>query len=228
MAIKSSAVMCDMVAKAKAGSFVAVMCDMVAKVKAGRLSAVSAVKKCPFVLLISICLLIPHVVSAQKVSLSTNILDYAQLGTLNADVSVSVDRRWSLTLGAKYNPFTYKTDEERQFQYRQQSYSLGARFWPWHVWSGWWVGSRLRYQEYNFGGVWSQDTEEGDRLGIGFSAGYTYMLSNHWNVEFGLGFWNGVTKYKVYNCPACGVVKESGNKYFILPDDVMIAFVYVF
>ena len=91
---------------------------------------------------------------AQKVSVSTNVLGYAALGTLNADVSYAFSRHWSIVAGGRYNPFTFRAgDPERQFQFRQQSWSLGVRAWPWHIWSGWWFSSKLRYQEYNVGGI---------------------------------------------------------------------------
>lgn len=166
---------------------------------------------------------------AQTVSLSTNLLDYACLGTLNADVSYSLSRRWSVTAGARYNPFTFrKGDPDKQFQLRQQSYSLGARLWPWHTWSGWWFAGKLRYQEYNSGGIRSLETIEGDRFGAGLYAGYTYMLTSHLNIEFGLGLWSGLDVYRCYSCPVCGVTLESGKTHFILPDDIMISLAYVF
>lgn len=167
--------------------------------------------------------------AAQKFSISTNILDYACLGTMNIDASYSLSRRWSLTAGVKYNPFTYRSgDPDRQFQYRQQSYSVGARIWPWHTLSGWWFATRLRYQEYNIGGIWSRVTEQGDRLGAGFYSGYTHMLSKHFNMEFGLGFWTGISFFERYSCPVCGLTVQSGRKYFLLPDELMIAVAYVF
>lgn len=166
---------------------------------------------------------------AQTVSLSTNLLDYACLGTLNADVSYSLSRRWSVTAGARYNPFTFrKGDPDKQFQLRQQSYSLGARLWPWHTWSGWWFAGKLRYQEYNSGGIRSLETREGDRFGAGLYAGYTYMLTSHLNIELGLGLWSGLDVYRCYSCPVCGVTLESGKTHFILPDDIMISLAYVF
>lgn len=166
---------------------------------------------------------------AQTVSLSTNLLDYACLGTLNADVSYSLSRRWSVTAGARYNPFTFrKGDPDKQFQLRQQSYSLGARLWPWHTWSGWWFAGKLRYQEYNSGGIRSLETREGDRFGAGLYAGYTYMMTSHLNIEFGLGLWSGLDVYRCYSCPVCGVTLESGKTHFILPDDIMISLAYVF
>ena len=161
--------------------------------------------------------------------MSTNLLGYAELGTMNMDVSYALSRRWSLTAGARYNPFTYnKGDVSSQFQYRQQSYSFGARFWPWHTWSGWWVASKARYQEYNFGGVVSRETSEGDRVGLGLYSGYTLMLSRHLNMEFGLGLWGGLDMYRKYSCPVCGLTIDEGKKGFVLPDDIMISIVYVF
>ena len=102
---------------------------------------------------VAVLLMSPCLSFAQKFSVSTNLMDYVCLGTLNVDVSYALSRRWSITGGVKYNPFTFRADNpERQFQYRQISGSLGARIWPWHTLSGWWFAGRLRYQEYNKGG----------------------------------------------------------------------------
>ena len=156
-------------------------------------------------------------------------MGYAALGTLNLDASYAVSRHWSLTLGARYNPFTFhKGDPQRQFQSRQQSYSVGARMWPWHIWSGWWFASKLRYQEYNQGGILSRETTEGDRVGVGLYSGYTYMVSSHFNVEFGIGLWTGADFYTRYSCPTCGQTLDNGRRGFLLPDDIMISLAYVF
>ena len=183
-------------------------------------------KKCLIVLLISIASL-PS--DAQKLSLSTNLLDYACLGTLNADVSYSVSRRWSIMAGVRYNPFTFRADDpQNQFQLRQQSYAAGARLWPWHTMSGWWFAGKLRYQEYNYGGIFSSESEEGDRFGAGLYSGYTYMLTRHLNLEFGAGLWSGISFYRRYSCQKCGRTIGHGRKYFLLPDDLMISVAYVF
>lgn len=165
---------------------------------------------------------------AQRFSISTNLLDYACLGTMNIECAYSVSRFWSLTLGADYNPFTFRKGQEDQFQLRQQSYSIGARLWPWHTWSGWWMSGKMRYQEYNFGGIVSRETDEGDRVGLGLYAGYTYMVSSHFNVEFGLGGWGGLDWFRRYECQQCGLTLMSGRRWFVLPDDIMITLVYVF
>ena len=78
------------------------------------------------------------------------------------------------------------------------------------------------------GGIVSRETQEGDRVGIGLYSGYTMMLSRHFNIEFGAGFWTGLDIYRKYSCPVCGLTTDKGRKGFILPDDIMISLVYVF
>lgn len=166
---------------------------------------------------------------AQKFAISTNVLDYACLGTMNVEGSYSLSRRWSISAGARYNPFTFRSsDPQRQFQIRQHSYSLGARLWPWHTSSGWWFAGKARYQGYNSGGIVSSATREGDRVGAGLYAGYTHMLGPHFNLEFGLGAWAGLDWYDIYSCQVCGLTLDSGRSAFILPDDILLAVVYVF
>ena len=166
---------------------------------------------------------------ARRFAVSTNLAGYASLGTLNAELAYSFARRWTVNAGVKYNPWTFRASGSgRQFQNRQQSYCAGARFWPWHVYSGWWIAGKLQYQEYNTGGIISRRTEEGDRVGAGLTAGYTYMLHPNLNIEFGIGLWAGVKWYVEYACPACGLTLSSGRKGFILPNHLLISISYVF
>lgn len=165
--------------------------------------------------------------SAQQWAVSTNLLGYADLGTLNAEVTYAPAQHWSVDVGVKYNPFTFKNGES-QFQQRHQTWYAGARWWPWHIFSGWWLAGKAQYQEYNFGGILSQETEEGDKVGFGLTAGYSYMLHPNLNLEFGIGLWGGYKWYSVYACPKCGMTLETGSKAFILPNDLMISLTYVF
>lgn len=168
-------------------------------------------------------------VDARRFSLSTNMLDYANFATLNVEASYGVARHWSVNAGAKLNPFTFRLREKgTQMQNRQQSYELGVRMWPWHIFSGWWVAAKAKYKEYNTGGIISSRTEEGDSYGLGFTAGYSYMLHPNLNLEFGIGFWTGVRQYTVYECPSCGLTTETGTKGFILPNEILLSLVYVF
>ena len=165
--------------------------------------------------------------SGQEFALSTNLADYAELGTLNISASYGVSRHWSLTTDLKYNPFTFKK-EESTLQLRQRSLSAGTRYWPWHIYSGWWLSGKVMYQEYNTGGIFSPETREGDRIGMSLGGGYSHMIGKRLNIEFGAGIWSGMDWFTKYSCPVCGNVEASGKKVFILPSDIIVALSYIF
>lgn len=180
-------------------------------------------------LCVAAALTIPAGMSAQKLQLSTNVLGLACLGTLNAEVHYAVAQHWSVGVSGRFNPFSYPSpDRVGQFQLRQRCVSAGARWWPWHIYSGWWVAGKAQWQEYNAGGIISPRTEEGHRYGGGITAGYSYMISTHFNVEFGLGMWGGIKEYKSYACPKCGTKVDEGVKSFVAPNDFIVALTYVF
>ena len=168
-----------------------------------------------------------HAGYAQRWTVGTNVVDYANFGTLNLEGSVAVSQHWSATAVAKLNPFHFQKNGE-PLNARQQLYGAGVRFWPWHVYSGWWAGARVQYQEYNRGGIRGPRTDEGDRVGLGLSGGYSYMLSSHLNLDVGAGLWGGYDAYTTYSCPVCGLVEERGERMFFLPNDLLVALVYVF
>lgn len=167
------------------------------------------------------------VASGQEFALSTNLADYAEFGTLNISASYGVSRHWSLTTDLKYNPFTFKK-EESTLQLRQRSLSAGTRYWPWHIYSGWWLSASVKYQEYNWGGMASPRTTEGDRFGGCFGGGYTFMLAPSLNFDFGLELWTGYDSYTTYACPNCGKKLAEGGKFFLLPADILLGLSFIF
>ena len=172
-------------------------------------------------------LLVCASLQAQDFSISTNLLGYANLGTLNLDASYGVARHWTVGAGVRYNPFTFGSGAGEK-SYRQRSVAAGARYWPWHIFSGWWLAGKVQAQEYSAGGFASPQTTEGDRLGAGLSGGYTYMLGRHFNIDLGIGVWSGMDRYVVYQCQHCGQVTDSGSKTFFLPNDFLLSLSYIF
>ena len=184
-------------------------------------------------------LLLSATVSAQEFSLSTNLLDWANLGTANLQAGISLSRRLSLHAGARYNRWDFGSAEKgTAFHNRARTASVGMRYWPWNVYSSWWVGAKLQAEEYNRGGLFKrQRTEEGLAAGVGLGAGYSRMLDNHWNLDFGLGLWGGKARYTQYRCPRCGrtLQRDDGSpirdavKWFVLPSgDIQISLTYIF
>lgn len=165
---------------------------------------------------------------AQRWSVSTNMIDYAALGTANAEISVGVDRHVSLDLEGRFNPWTFNEGEGEQFQNRNIGGLFGVRYWPWHVFAGWWYRGSAQYERYNRGGLIFDTAEEGEAYGVGFSFGYSLLLTGWLNVDFGIGLWGGQKNYVVYACPQCGRIVEDGQKWFVAPDDLRIAFSIIF
>ena len=66
---------------------------------------------------------------AQEFSLSTNVLGYVDLATLNMEASMGVSRHWTVNMNVKYNPFTFPGREgvADQMQARQRTVALGGR-----------------------------------------------------------------------------------------------------
>ena len=165
--------------------------------------------------------------SAQDWSLSTNVAGYADFGTLNAEVGYALGRHWNAAASFRYNPFTFEADGE-PLQNRQRTFAAGARYWPWHIYSGWWLSGKAQYQEYNRGGIRSPETREGERIGAGVAGGYSHMLTPWLNLDLGLGFWGGRDHYAIYECPVCGLTLERGRTVFFLPDDIRVALSLIF
>lgn len=163
----------------------------------------------------------------QEWSVSTNMAAYADFGTLNAEVGYALGRHWNAAASFRYNPFTFESDGE-PLQSRQRTFAAGARYWPWHIYSGWWLSGKAQYQEYNRGGIRSPETREGERFGAGVAGGYSYMLTPWLNLDVGVGVWSGMDRFSVYECPVCGLTLEKGRKVFFLPDDLRVALSLIF
>ena len=179
--------------------------------------------------------------TAQTWAVAVNAADAVELGTIGVEGSAAVGQHWSIHANAKVNPWTFgrrdtsadnnglfQSPNPDQKQDRKQVYAAGVRWWPWNVYSGWWVGGKAQYQEYNRGGVFTKTAEEGDDFGAALSGGYSLMLKEHWNLDFGLGVWGGWTKYRKYEYPENGKLIEQGHKWFFLPNEVILSVVYIF
>lgn len=166
---------------------------------------------------------------AQKVSLGTDAIQWANFGTANLEMGISVHQHLSLSIGGRYNPWDFHSQSGLLVRNQQAGGYLGLRYWPWYVYSGWWIGAKVQYADYSRTGVWRQALEEGQRVGGGLSFGYTVMLNEHFNLEFGAGVWGGrALKYTLYECPVCMDVRKMGPCNFMDIDNVSLSMFYVF
>ena len=165
-----------------------------------------------------------------SVALSTDLVDWVYLGTANLEAGVSVHRHFSLQAGAKFNPWSFKTRKSGLDLYNKQTTAYaGFRYWPWYVYSGWWVGAQAQYTGYSETGVWRHALDTGKALGAGLSFGYTLMLNENFNLEFGAGVWGGRRfQHTLYCCPDCMKVRQSGPENFVALNDISVSVMYVF
>lgn len=164
-----------------------------------------------------------------KFGIATNALEWANFGTVNLEAGLGVSRHFSIQVDGRYNPWTFGGKSDLPTYYHQTSASVGARWWPWYVFSGWWVGAKAKYSDVEKTGIWRPALEKTSSIGAGLSVGYTLMIHEHFNIEFGAGFWGGTHyKYNLYDCPKCMKIRESGSKAFIGVDMVSVSFMYVF
>ena len=91
-------------------------------------------------------LFLPLTCAGQIWTVQTNVLDWAALGTANAEIGMSVSQHFSLVIGGRYNPWEF-TDSKYNIPIRnqQQTAYLGVRFWPWYVNSGFWISAKAQY-----------------------------------------------------------------------------------
>lgn len=177
-------------------------------------------KKIIALLLFAVCSLSADAVRAQNMHLATNLLDYVNFGTINAEFGLSPTPKWSLYIKGRYNPFTFNFG--KRMQNRVGSVALGAKYWFWYSNSGWFLNSNLGYSVFNTGGILDGYAYEGDACGITAGAGYALMLGKSWNLDFGFGLQGGMASYTKYACPRCGKVESSHRRFYIVPAGFMV------
>lgn len=174
---------------------------------------------------------IPHMADAQKWAVSTNALSWAGLGTINAETSVSVHQHFSINAGFVANPWQMNTPTYVNLKNRQYGGYVGMKYWPWHVYSEWWVGAKFQYKNFEQVGLLSPNLRRGDAVGGGLAGGYTFLVGRNFNVDVGLGLWGGrLLRYREYegNVAVESKLIDVGPRNFMFLDNVMIALVYIF
>jgi len=166
----------------------------------------------------------------QKFSAGLNMADALFLGTVSGEAQYGFSKNWSVAAGGEYNPWTYLSDTPEQFERRRRGAAVGVRWWPWHIYSGWWLSADAKWQEYNEAHILTKsvEAEEGDRYGLRVGFGYTVMINSWLNIDFGIKGWGGYRKYTVYACQKCGSIVEQGGKSFFLPDQALVSIMFVF
>lgn len=173
----------------------------------------------------------PSSTPSPRWAVKTNVAGWAT-ASLNAAAEVRVAPKLSLNVGLSYNPFTYKENKKWKHILVQPE----LRYWLCAPFGGHYIGGHLIYSHYNAGGahlpfgLWSglkENRYQGDLYAVGFTYGYSWILSPHWSIEAAAGIGYGFTRYKHYECRTCGNYKGTENRHLFMPTKLALSFIYI-
>jgi hypothetical protein len=145
-------------------------------------------------------------------------------GTVNAGFEMSVEKQWSIDVSAYWNPL--RTDK---FSSRLWYVQPGVRYWLYEHFVGHFFAAHTTYGRYNFGNEgWYY---KGWLTGIGFSYGYTWILTKRWNLtaEGGIGLYYMRDRKHLYEIedwePECII---NYRRLVVAPSKIEVSFTYLF
>lgn len=159
--------------------------------------------------------------SAQDVAVKTNGL-YWLATTPNLSAEFATSRKFSLELLGAYNPWTFKNDKKMRFWLIQPE----MKYWICEKFEGHFVGMHLHGAQF-FGGFGAK-RYDGYLAGFGFSYGYDWILSPHWNLEAEIGLGYAYLWYDESDRIPCLKCKERKHKNYVGPTKAALSIVYIF
>lgn len=157
---------------------------------------------------------------AQNFSIGSSLTASA-LGSLNIEASGAISGNVSLHLPLMWAPFRFKENIKLKIIALQP----GARWWFWHVYSGFFAGTYATYTRFN-AGIYSF-RHDGYAAGISICTGYTRMLTRRWNIEIELGGGLFYTNYDLFVNELCGEYLNTISALKLVPSKANISFVYI-
>ena len=173
----------------------------------------------------------PQVVKAQKWAISTNALSWLNIGTINAEGSMSMNKHFTVHAGFTANPWKMHTSTYVELKNQQYGGYAGVRYWPNYAYMDWWIGAKVQYKNFKEAGLLTNSLMKGNALGAGLSGGYSFLISEHFNLDLGLGIWGGrLFTYKKYKGTEeiDSEIVDKGPRDFIFLDNIMVSLVYIF
>lgn len=170
---------------------------------------------------------------AVKTDLSSDIFTNINIGG-----EVGLAPKWTLDLSGEFNAWTFSDNKRWKHWFVQPE----ARYWFCEATAGHFVGAHLMGGQFNmanwkhginFLGTDSRKLQDrryqGWFAGLGIAYGYSWLLSEHWNIEAELGIGWTYNRYDVYPCTVCGrKIRSNAVHNYVGPTKIAINLVYVF
>ena len=161
---------------------------------------------------------------SEVVALKNNLL-YDAAATPNIQLEIKLAPKWTLELGAGFNPFPLS--DQKFPKWRHVSASIAPRYWFCNAFYGGFVSINAAYAHYNVAGGaypigWMYNSVkdnryQGDAVMGGVSGGWHFAISPHFSIELECGVDAGYSWYDRYECKHCGTKTASGGRWLVLP-----------
>ena len=172
------------------------------------------------VLFATILSVIPYTLG-QDVAVKTNGLYWATT-TMNAAVEIATSNKVTLELMGAYNPWTFRDDKKMRFWLAQPE----VKYWFCEKFEGHFVGAHIHGAQF-FGG-WNRKRYDGYLAGFGFSYGYDWILSPHWNLEAEIGVGYAHLWFKESDRIPCTKCKVRHHRGYVGPTRAALSISYIF
>ena len=174
-----------------------------------------------FVLLLFV--LAANAASAQYTAVRVNALGLAT-GTVNAGVDVAVSEKWSVEASAYWNPISPES-----LRTKVLGAVVGVRRWRFEPHVGFFWGVHSALAQYRVGN--RNKRYNGWAVGVGASAGYSWMLHRRWNfsLEGGIGlYYMNDTRWNPAPPPGEDVFLRHYRRIALAPAKLEASFSYMF
>lgn len=155
----------------------------------------------------------------------TNLLGLVT-GNLNAEVGMTLNKKFSLHLPVQYNPFIYSREKNTKFQ--NLTFMPGARYWLRESFMDQFIGLSLIGSRYHIGNLFDDYRYDGYGVGAGLSFGWTYPMAPRWNFEWELGVAGIWANYEKSVCKSCGYSYGKTQQWYVIPHKISASLIYLF
>ena len=179
-----------------------------------------------------------------QVAVKTNLL-YDATTTPNLGMEIGVGRKNTLQLVYGLNPWTFNSDSHGNRKAKHWLLMPEYRWWTCSKFNGHFLGVHLMGGQYNAsnldfplpGAFFSGDNlvkgvkdsrYQGWYAGAGFTYGYQWILSKHWNIEAEIGVGYNHVWYDKYPCYECGTKLADGSTNYVGLTKLGLSFLYIF
>jgi len=188
--------------------------------------------------------LLAPLTSGAQFAVKTNLL-YDATTTPNLGAEYGFNTKHSVNLVYGLNPWEFSSDKFGKRYAKHWVVMPEYRWWHCSVFNGSFIGVHAMGGQFNAGSVdlWlpggffngdnivkeaSDKRYEGNFIGLGFTYGYQYMLSRHWNLEAEIGVGYDYVWYDKFRCGECGAKVDKGHTNYIGITKIGLSVIYIF